>query len=573
MRSAEPTTNARSVSDPCAVKAARLIAQYTPRHMPADLWQLCAAPVRAALTAVAGAAPRAVATYGTALTWLLTVTPHWDRATTPDLRALLSLTAIDDAVRDADLTPVTARNRRAWLRQISREVGASPNQKIAHHGLPPRPADPLLLGGATHPLPFATLAQAWETRSGRRLDGKLLPPVAAALRARQVTAPTERAVTFLSPVSTRRLAEVLDNALVITVTSLNDRPATQGPGQRPLSRRAMLALAKKLSDGTTPSDVKPPAPPEVVAAVAAYRPSPKYAPAWNTNQALAEQLVLGYRPPTPLNAKYVCSVLAGFLSFVHTWPARASTGPLELEDLTADAVAAWIVSASLKDSSRATFRTVVRRAIKAQHPHQQLTVAYTPALPPYSPEEMVTWRRLATTQPTRARAASLSFIIGLGAGAGLNNADLRTVRASSISKVPLAEGPPVLTVTTANPHRPRTVPIRRLYEPLVRRALDLHHAQGKSADDLILGTRADRNIVIRQGPRTARTATEELAVEPTRLRNTWLVALMCADVPLADLLHASGLTGARTLADLLPYCPPSDPDTITEVLATIGGDR
>ena len=58
-------------------------------------------------------------------------------------------------------------------------------------------------------------------------------------------------------------------------------------------------------------------------------------------------------------------------------------------------------------------------------------------------------------------------------------------------------------------------------------------------------------------------------ISTARLRSTWLLACMCAPIPLNVLLSTAGLRSARTLADLLPYCPaPSDAD-VQHILAAI----
>jgi hypothetical protein len=44
---------------------------------------------------------------------------------------------------------------------------------------------------------------------------------------------------------------------------------------------------------------------------------------------------------------------------------------------------------------------------------------------------------------------------------------------------------------------------------------------------------------------------------------------MNAAVPLADLLRLAGLRSARTLADLLPLCPPTDPQIVDLQVADI----
>jgi hypothetical protein len=52
-----------------------------------------------------------------------------------------------------------------------------------------------------------------------------------------------------------------------------------------------------------------------------------------------------------------------------------------------------------------------------------------------------------------------------------------------------------------------------------------------------------------------------------RMRSTWLMNLMCQPIPLNVILQVAGLTGGRTLVDLLPYC--QDPAYVT---TPVGGD-
>ena len=65
---------------------------------------------------------------------------------------------------------------------------------------------------------------------------------------------------------------------------------------------------------------------------------------------------------------------------------------------------------------------------------------------------------------------------------------------------------------------------------------------------------------------TARSG-ERVAIEVNRLRATWLVAAMCAQVPLGPLLAAAGLRSARSLTDLLAHCPAPDPAEVAAALA------
>lgn len=48
---------------------------------------------------------------------------------------------------------------------------------------------------------------------------------------------------------------------------------------------------------------------------------------------------------------------------------------------------------------------------------------------------------------------------------------------------------------------------------------------------------------------------QDVELSASRLRATWPVAAMSAPVPLGALLGAAGLRSARTLVDLVPYCP------------------
>jgi hypothetical protein len=56
-------------------------------------------------------------------------------------------------------------------------------------------------------------------------------------------------------------------------------------------------------------------------------------------------------------------------------------------------------------------------------------------------------------------------------------------------------------------------------------------------------------------------------IEPSRLRNAWLVALMADRLPVPLILSAAGLRSARTLTDLIRYAPLPDPIRAALLLA------
>lgn len=550
-------------------EAAAAVAAYTPRSMTADRWALAAETVRATVTAIKPRDAHSARVYASTLTWYLNQPGCWDGRRIPDLTELLRLDTI------TRVTNVTASHhghtsRRAQLRQLSRAIGIAPDTVSVAPGMRRPPADPLLLAAAQRTVSVADLVAGMRARAGGNYETPGLTEVVSALVQVNAIVTSERAVTVWSPASIRGLAEVSDQTAKVTVTSHKNLAALPATAGKPMSRRAVLAHARQMADRAKPEQVAPT--PQVAAhiakALADYTPSPRNRAAWSANLGLAHRLVLGYQPPSARNAGLVCSHVAGFLSWYSTWPGRGASGPVTAEELTEDVVEAWVRAATQSDRSRATIRSTMRRAIRSLYPGRApLKVAHKPIAAPYSADEMLMWRRLAAAQPTPARTARVSFLVGLGAGAGLDASDLRNITAEALTEVWLGTAEPVLMVTISNPRRPRTVPVRADYAALVRRALALHSQLGKAPSDLIVGQVRDRINVVNAFHRTVRTATDDLMVQLARLRNTWLVATMCAPVSLADLLRAAGLVSSRTMTDLLCYCPPGDKQAVDNVLS------
>lgn len=116
----------------------------------------------------------------------------------------------------------------------------------------------------------------------------------------------------------------------------------------------------------------------------------------------------------------------------------------------------------------------------------------------------------------------------------------------------------------------RTVVMRQAYVPLLDGAVALYTGQGRAASAPLFGLVESRHNVVCAVTGSSVTATGPgVEISAARLRATWLVAAMCAPVPLAVLLNAAGLRSARTLADLLTYCPPPAQPDIDRVLAAL----
>ena len=279
-------------------------------------------------------------------------------------------------------------------------------------------------------------------------------------------------------------------------------------------------------------------------------------------------------------------MLVGFLCWARERPGRLDpNAPLALEELLEGGSGGSLVDAydeqlRVADSSRATRRAVLRRALRSLDPAASATrIAYQPVAGPYSAAECAALVRLARHQPSESRRRELSFVVGLGLGAGLDGRDLRNTDRSSFVDLELPGEEPVLAVRVGCTERPRTVVVRLDYEPLVREALASHDAARRGASAPILGRSASRRNIttpVMEHAVTAR-AGERVAIEVNRLRATWLVAAMCARVPLGALLSAAGLRSARSLTDLLVHCPTPDPAEVAAALvhleAALGADE
>jgi len=333
------------------------------------------------------------------------------------------------------------------------------------------------------------------------------------------------------------------------------RRATQGP--RPAAHPDMASLE-----------------PAVRSAIESYRPQRLENALWAALRPLTVQMVAGYQPESVVSARNAATIVVAFLQWVWSLADRPAPGapPTALEVLSGP-LAETYVNRELRHkpaSSIGTARAVLRRCVRSlDADHVPVTTSYVSIDPPYSPEQCEEFAALAMVQPTPTKERNACYVVGLGLGAGLAARDLRHVRRHHIRVVADPVLGQYLAVTVVGGSHPRTVPIRRAYEPLVRRALELSATQ--PSDALVLGrkeTRHNVTVAARSGIVSAR-HDHTVSIAPHRLRTTWLFAAMNAALPLADLLAMSGLHSARSLADLLPLCPPPDPEQVARTLADL----
>lgn len=231
--------------------------------------------------------------------------------------------------------------------------------------------------------------------------------------------------------------------------------------------------------------------------------------------------------------------------------------PLTIEGLLDERCIEEYVSVGMSGCSprsRATRRsklralaTRCRKSRGAQTP--AVVLPHAAVKPPYSQAEIAALLRAARSQPTPARKRHLCAVISLGAGAGLDSADLRHLRRRDIDD----RGDAGVWVNVPG-QRPRTVVVREVFEHAAREGM-----AGLDADQLLTGRLVERRNIASRAAEQAVLHGDLPRLDQGRLRSTWLATLMSERVPLATLLAAAGLKSARTLTDLLPHLPaPTD---------------
>lgn len=175
---------------------------------------------------------------------------------------------------------------------------------------------------------------------------------------------------------------------------------------------------------------------------------------------------------------------------------------------------------------------------------------------PYTLREMADLERLALNQPSKATRRNLCAMVSLGAGAGLSSTDLRGLKRTHLAKD--ADGTWWVDVPG---DRARRVPVRERYAHLIEEAI-----KGLKADDLLIGLKEGRKNITSTAVASAAIGDTNITPNQARLRATWLLAVICRPVPIADVMAAAGTTSARNIVELVPYA--SDP---AYVVLTEGG--
>ena len=574
----------------------RLPDGFTPESLSASAWSF-ARPVVAQAVQLSGPLSVTRAKQLASRLCRFLAVSGWDQTSTPDLTALLTrerIAALVVSVRMAGLSERACAGYRTDLRRIGRAVGSVPAtlRRPRRTAVSARAVPGWVRAAWWGPFPAVTAAMA---NRGYRFDAGVWTGLARQLRAGGSLSvllagqcPKGGATGTVNGVRQAAAALAAAGDVDPKAVTQMDTPASRAATPKPkrksktMSRAGRLAAAKAAmtaATGQSPRRQLPPLDASVAAAIAAFRPLKTDCDVWVQIEKVTREALTAYRPASP---KWVSSH-GGWVSRYVAWvAARNDSADGEADGLTvASLCTEGLVEAYLAGplsaasvQTRSSVRTVLRRVVRnvAGTPTPE-RIGHQPVQPPYAPAECAAMVRLARNQPTGARRRALSAVVALGLGAGLAARDQRRVAPEDVSRVDLGDGTTVTVVTVRGP-RPRTVVMRQAYVGLLDEAIALHTEQGRSPSAPLFGLVESRHNVVSAVTGSSVTATGTgVEISAARLRATWLVAAMCAPVPLAVLLNAAGLRSARTLADLLTYCPPPAQADIDRVLAALdGGD-
>jgi hypothetical protein len=239
------------------------------------------------------------------------------------------------------------------------------------------------------------------------------------------------------------------------------------------------------------------------------------------------------------NAKRYASHFAAYAAWADSQGVTAEVDVLLDLDLVERYIQVGMPDAA--ESTRATRRAILRRIAWRASPllsHLPVPepISYRKVRPPYLPHEVGGFLRLIPTQPTPGRRLTLSAVLALGLGCGLDCRDMGWVRGADLE----SDEQGAVRVTVCGGGRPRSITALQAYSGLL---VGLAAERGEHL--LIGGTKLGRHNVT--STTLARLVTDDhlprLVV--ARLRSTWLADHLRCGTPLPVLMPAAGLKSMR----------------------------
>lgn len=577
---------------------------YSPRGLSSREWELCRDVVLAAVQACSLRDASHARTLASQLCMFLSRLPvkTWDRQQVPDLAVLLSDEAIVAASKSRRLR-ATANSRvamRQYLREVARAVTGQVRRPLHAPVTAPKRASAFWPAVALSG-PVTVLAAGYAQRGGTMFqqtwnglaDDLVIDLAAVTGRDDQVIVIAETTANtggLGNVVDVQACAAVLRDAsdVPIEVSPANTPSAGTSPSapSRPMSKTARLRAAKEAlaARAAAERDAANPEPSQVAdlpeltadvsAAIADYRPLSISKGDWERVARAVRQAMTAYRPTSAKDVTSKASWVAKYCAWMLHRPERLEDSEhLQTVELLDAQLVEYYFGTVLADqprASRATARAILRRVVanlSADGPTERLQ--YTPVQPPYTLIECDRLRQLARTQPTTSGRRALSATVSLGLGAGLSPEESKAVTPAQVRTVELGDHGTAVVVDVPG-RNARMAVVRAEYADLLLESVALHHEQRRGMKTPLYGRDpARRNSVCRVAAEARTASGKGIDVNGARMRSTWLVAVMSAPVPLGAVLAASGLRTARTVADLLPYCPTPDPEQVTALLRAL----
>jgi len=207
----------------------------------------------------------------------------------------------------------------------------------------------------------------------------------------------------------------------------------------------------------------------------------------------------------------------------------------------------------LAEPSRASYRSELRSMTakvlgELSAPVRVQRIAHRLISSPYTHQEVDEILFTIRYQPSEGRRKRLLVGVALGLGAGVSASELLNLRKCDIKDY--GDTGIEILITATNTYPARTVWLFEEYEDLLRRGLS-----GLIGRSLVVEGRvsANRNAVNKLYDGVKDTGKNTLKIEQARMRNTWLIRLLEAPIPLALVMQVAGLHSARTLTNLVAH--------------------
>ena len=561
---------------------------YAPRHLTEQEWTHAREDAIDAVLCTSASSGQVALAEISFLANFLAWHRMWDRKSAPDPTALLANAHIDHYVA----TDPSHQSAQPFLRRLGLAVGAVP-QKAQIRAVKRRPNVERYWPRVVAMGPFTALAAAYQCL-GNAVMATMFTNIVSTLTGDEwelanlkIASASDEVTGTMHLVrdAARELRAAPDATLREVIVVMATKKVAKLAQSKPLSRSAQMRAAKAAMSAheaavvaaQSPSEISvaelPELSPELAETIAVFRPHRFTDEEWSQVAVATHALATAYQPPSVAWLRTQTGAFARFCRWVATRPERIMLGselqPFEV--LGSGLVEQYLMGplATSPDNSRATVRSVLRRGVDRLSAVPKVTVAYRSVQGPYSPFECASFVRLAQHQPTLATRRGLSAMVALGLGAGLSANEQRTICPNRISEVDLGDGVTGLLIDVPG-ERARSVLVRAGYEELLREAVALHRAERRADSAPLYGdvvTRHNATGAVRQSAKTA--LGDGVDIDAARLRSTWLVACMSAEVPLGALLRASGLRSARTLVDLISYCPLPSEDAVARTLRAV----